>query len=337
MARPAFKPVRWHPPKAPGLSGPFTPNHALSDLERIDMPGIGPEDVAVDHRGRLYTGLADGRIVRFDERPPVVVANTHGRPLGIECSSDNQLVICDAERGLLRVNPDTGEVSVMVDQVDGQPLTVANNASIAADGAIYFSQSSTKYKLDQLKGDLLEHGGHGRLLRRNTDGSVDVLLTELQFANGVALAPDESFVLVAETGAYRIRRLWLTGAKAGRDEILIENLPGFPDNISLGSKNRFWVALPSERNALLDYLHKAPGFLRRIVWALPDRLQPEASRIGLLFAIDTDGVVTDVLHGDGRTFHYITGVREHGDCLYVGSLMESAVGRITHGVTRRSF
>jgi len=328
MARPRLRPVRWHPPKAPGLTGSFRPNHALRYLERIEMPGTGPEDIAVDAQGRLFTGLADGQIIRFDVSPPTVVANTSGRPLGIECAAKGHLIICDAERGLLKVNPDTGEVTVLVAEVAGEPLMVANNASIASDGTIYFSQSSTKFTLDQLKGDLLEHGGHGRLLRRNPDGQVEVLLTDLQFANGVALAPDESFVLVAETGAYRIRRLWLTGEHAGHDEILIDNLPGFPDNICLAPDGVFWVALPSERNALLDRLHNAPGFLRHVVWWLPDRFQPDASRIGLIFSIDSNGEVHKVLHGDGHAFHYITGMRQHGDVLYVGSLMESAVGRV---------
>jgi len=328
VARPRMTPVRWRAPRSAGLVGPFAANHALAGLIRIPIPGVGPEDIAVDQQGRMFTGVDDGRIVQFDCSPARVIATTHGRPLGIEVDARGHLIVCDAERGLLRVSPDDGRVEALVTEVGGKQLTVTNNASIAMDGTIYFSQSSTKFTLAELKGDLLEHGGNGRLLRRNPNGSVEVLLTDLHFANGVALAPDDSYVLVAETGAYRIRRLWLTGERAGTDEIIIDNLPGFPDNITLGTEGRFWVAIPSERNALLDRLLDAPGIFRQLLWALPDRLQPDATRIGLVVAIDGSGGVRACLHGDGRNFHYITGVREHAGVLYLGSLMEPAVASI---------
>jgi sugar lactone lactonase YvrE len=36
-----------------------------------------------------------------------------------------------------------------------------------------------------------------------------------RYANGVALAPDESFVAVVETCSMRVRRRWLKGPKVG--------------------------------------------------------------------------------------------------------------------------
>lgn len=331
MGKPKITPQRWRPPSAPGLVGLFARNAALADLTLIPVPGTGPEDVAFDSNGTMFTGLDDGRLLARDAGSSEwrVIANTGGRPLGIEVMADGQLVVCDAVAGLLMVNPQSGDLTVLVDSVAGQSLQVTNNASIARDGTIYFSQSSQRHRLEHLKADLLEHGEQGRLLRYAPDGTVDVLLDHLSFANGVCLAADESFVLVAETSAYRIRKFWLTGPKAGTDEVLIENLPGFPDNISLGSDDRFWVAMPSERNGLLDALLPRAPFLRRIVWALPDALQPEASRITFIFALNAQGEVVANLQADGSAFHYVTGVREHAGVLYLGSLMESAVARST--------
>ena len=313
-----------------GLTGYFAGNAALADLERWEIEGSGPEDVAVAPDGTVYTGLSDGRIMRL--LPPdgqaTLVCSTEGRPLGIEVDSDGTLVVCDAYRGLLRVHPASGEITVLVNELDGTPLRLVNNADICSDGCILFTESSTKFALEHFKADLLEHSCTGRLLRWSPDGTTEVLLGGLAFANGVALAADESHVLIAETAAYRIRRLWLSGPRAGESEILVNNLPGFPDNLSTGSAGRTWVALASRRNALLDRLLPLPGFLRSLIWALPDRLQPEASRIAFAIAVNPDGQVVSNLQGDGSRYHYVTGVREHDGWLYLGSLADSAVARI---------
>jgi sugar lactone lactonase YvrE len=330
MSKPRISPSRWQPPASTGLVGVFAPNDALMRLARIDVPGTGPEDIAFDAHGTMFTGLEDGRILAMPAEGSDwrLVTGTGGRPLGIEIHPDGYLIVCDAVRGLLRIDPDDGQVDVLVAAVNGEALLVTNNASVARDGTIYFSQSSRKFALEHLKADLLEHGEHGRLLRHTPDGQTEVLLEQLSFANGVCLSADESFLLIAETSAYRIRKYWLTGPESGRNEILIDNLPGFPDNISLGSDGRFWVAMPSERNALLDTLLPKPPFLRRVVWALPDALQPEASRITFVFALNGDGEVVSNLQADGKAFHYVTGVREHGGSLYLGSLMEAAIAKV---------
>lgn len=313
-----------------GLVGDFTPNVELVALRRIDVPGVGPEDVAFDALGTMFTGLEDGRIIAraSGEQSWREVANTHGRPLGVEVDQSGHLIVCDAVRGLLRVDPTSGSIDVLVDRIGNEPLIVANNASVAQDGTVYFSQSSYRHALEHLKADLLEHGECGRLLRHTPDGETDVLLHNLNFANGVCLSQDESYLLVAETSAYRVRKYWLTGERTGQSDVIIDNLPGFPDNISLGSDGRFWVAMPSERNALLDSLLNKPGFLRKVVWALPDSLQPDASRITFVIAIDGDGRVVANLQGDGRAFHYVTGVREREGTLYLGSLMEAAIAEV---------
>ncbi|MCW6008181.1 SMP-30/gluconolactonase/LRE family protein [Micromonospora sp. CPCC 205371] len=286
--------------------------------------GGGPEDVAVPPLGTVYTGVEEGRILAV---PPSgaarVVAETGGRPLGIEIAADGTLLVCDAYRGLLHVEPASGRFRVLVPA--GDQLTVCNNAAIAGDGTVYFSDSTRRFPLAHWRGDLLEHSGTGRLLRRTPDGAVDVLLDGLQFANGVALAADESFVVVAETGAYRLTRLWLTGSRAGQRDTLVDNLPGFPDNLSTGSDGRIWIAIGSPRNRLLDWAHARTPLIRRTVWALPEHLQPGPERTAWAMAVDGSGRVVADLQGAGDRYHFVTGVREHAGRLYLGSLVESAI------------
>ena len=327
MAKTPLLPRRWRPPQDVGLRGPFAPNSALARVDVIPLPGSGAEDVAVDGAGALYTGTREGYLLRVspDGRTIERLAQTGGRPLGIEVHPDGWLVVCDAPRGLLRVDTGDGEITELVTSVDGRTMRFTNNCAVAQDGTIYFSDSSMHFGLEEFKGDILSHTGTGRLIRRDPDGTVTVLLDDLDFANGVARATDESFILVAETGGYRITRLDLTGPEAGRRTVIIDNLPGMPDNMSTGSDGVFWIAMPSVRNRLLDLLLPRSGALRNAVWALPDRLQPDASRITWVVGINGEGDVMHNLQGPGRDFHYVTGVREHAGRLYLGSLVEPSI------------
>jgi sugar lactone lactonase YvrE len=253
------------------------------------------------------------------------VADTGGRPLGVELAGDGRLVICDAYRGLLRVDPADGTVETLVDTVDGARLRLCDNSAVGPDGAIYFSDSSRRFGLDHWQADLLEHSGTGRLLCRTPKGKVEVLADGLQFANGVALSADGSFVAVAETGAYRISRVWLTGEKAGQHDVLIDNLPGFPDNISTGTDGRLWVAIASPRNPVLDWAHARSPLLRKAIWSMPHQWQPKPKRTAWVLAVDATGKIVADLQGAGDRYHMVTGVREHNGKLYLGSLAEQSV------------
>ncbi|MGQ0839733.1 SMP-30/gluconolactonase/LRE family protein [Actinokineospora sp.] len=321
MRRPKIDPVVWRAPRA-GLR----PSPSLPPLTVRQVTGSGAEDVLVDERGNVFTGVADGRILRLtpDGRRLDTIADTGGRPLGLELYPDGRLLVCDAGRGLLLVDRAHGVVEVLVPA--GPGLRVCNNAAVAADGTVYFSDSSSRFDLEFWKADLLEHTGTGRLLRRAPDGTVDTLLGDLQFANGVALAPDESCVVVAEMWEYRLHRVWLTGERAGTSDVLADNLPGFPDNIATGSDGLIWIAMANPRDPLLDLLLRLPPVFRRAVWALPPKLQPAEKRVVWTRAIDAaTGATVHDFFGTSPDFHLVTGVREHHGTVYLGSLEEGAI------------
>lgn len=330
MSKPSIDPIVWHPPKAPAMDGVYARNQVLAGLELLHVPGTGPEDVAFDHDGRIVTGLDDGRICRLtpDGRTIEVLADTGGRPLGVEHRDDGRLVVCDAHKGLLLIDPASGIVEPLVTEVDGERLVLTNNAALHPDGSVLFTESSRRFPVEHFKADLLEHSATGRLLRWR-DGEVEVLLDGLAFANGVALTHDGDAVLVAETGAYRIVRLWLGGERAGQREVLVDNLPGFPDNLSTGPTGTVWVAMPTTRESTLDWLLPRNPALRKGVWALPDALQPDGERLTFVLGFDAEGQVTHNLQGPGDRMYRVTGVRQLGDQLVLGSLVAGAVGRIS--------
>lgn len=328
VPKPAVEPAVWSPPPDPGLTGDHARNQKLADGELWPVPDTGPEDVVLTEDGTLYTGTRDGSILRLSEGGDRVerVTRTGGRPLGIELLHDGRLLVCDADEGLLAIDPASGDIEVLVTEVDGERLRCTNNAAVAPDGTIWFTDSSRRFPVHHYKGDLIEHTGTGRLLRRDPDGTIETVVDGMHFANGVTLDPAGDFVLVAETGMYRIVRLWLTGEKQGRTDVFAE-MPGFPDNLSTGPTGTVWCAVASSRNKLLDLLLDKPPALRRMVWNLPDAVQPGPAKEAILFGYDRNGRVTHNLQSHGGEFIVATGAREHDGWLYVGSLESAAVLR----------
>lgn len=331
-----FEPVVWKPVAAP--SAEAYPDHGqLRNIERLaDGIGIGPEGIAIDHKGQIYAGYADGRVMRFDGDggDPVLLANTGGRPLGISVG-DKGVFVADARRGLLQIKDD-GSVMVLSTGADGQPFRFVDDvAQSPVDPYLYFTDASARFGIDDLMADVLEHGDSGRLLRYDpATGETKTLMRGLHFANGVVVGPGASYLLVSETNEYRIWRYWLKGVKAGQQEIFVDNLPGFPDNLSI-SGDHVWQALYAPRKPALDTLADRPK-LRKLAYRLPKFLQPKPVLHSWVLSFDFNGkLVRDLQYGGDpsdadapKPYGPITSVRQVGDTLYFGSLSDAAIGRL---------
>lgn len=286
----------------------------LSDPASLEYLGVGacvgPEDAAVDAQGRIYGGGIEatdafdtGRIMRFqpDGSQPEVFAETGGRPLGLHFDAAGNLIVADSYKGLLSVAPD-GSVTLLSIEADGVPFNLTDDVDIAEDGLMYFSDATYKYNLKDLLLDFYEGVPHGRLLVYDpTTKSTTALLEDLFFANGVAVSPDQSFVLVTETGNLRVTRYWLTGPKQGQSDIFIDGLLGWPDGISSNGKDGFWLALFSEEH-------------------------------GFILGLDMEGNVVHNIRLEVSpipgSYAPITSVEEHDGQLYLGSTMMESIGRM---------
>ena len=324
-------PVVWQPPPAPPLEGVYAYNAKLKGIERLAQgAGAGPEAIAFSPDGRLYTGYGDGRIVSMaaDGSAVTEVVNTGGRPLGLAFTAAGDLVIADARRGLLQHG---GDLAVLATGADGVPFGFTDDVDRDRAGTrLYFSDASHKFGYGKHMIDILEHGPNGRLVEYDVaTKQTRVLLSGLHFANGVAVGPDDAFVLVNETGAYRVLRYWLKGEKAGTHDVFIDNLPGFPDNVTYNKKGVFWVAIVAPRDALLDQLLPGSPYLRTVVAKLPAFLQPRPKKHAFVLGLDLDGkVVANLQYAGADAYAPITSVRESGPWLYFGSLTYPAIGRL---------
>jgi sugar lactone lactonase YvrE len=338
------EPVAWQAPSAPGYVGPHAPNQRLAPLRLIPVdPEIGPEHIEFGPDGLLYTGSLSGAVLRMnaDGSAPAVVARTGGRPLGIAFDAGGQLLIADAMRGLLAVDA-AGEVRVLTDRVDGTPILYADAVVVAADGRILFTDATQRISprtlgtFDAALFDILEHSCTGRVLEFDpARGSTRIVARGLCFPNGIALTADEQALLVAETGTYRVLKIarnsddvdvgaaLRTGA-AGVT-VLLDNLPGFPDNLTRGQDGRYWTGFTKPRSATVDAMSGKP-WLRAMTLRLPRFLWPVPPAYGHVLAFDESGRVLLDLQDPGGRLPETSGVTERNGMLYVQSLHAPAFG-----------
>ena len=302
----------------------------MPPLTLVEAPGLGPEDAVVTADGTVFSALRDeGLLLRVAPGAAAAapVARLGGRGLGCELLPDGRVLVCNADLGLQAVDPEAGAVEALLGEAQGHPFGVCNNASVARDGTIYVSESSRAYDLTHYRRDIVEDTRSGRLLRWRPGTEPEVLLDGLAFANGVALAPDESFVLVAETGKGRIHRVSLPGGEAS----VFADVPGFPDNLSVGERPApdggplFWCAVPALPALQMAGIHGLPRGLRKLIARVPERFGPKAPDCCRVAAYDQAGTVVHLFDGDPATYHHVTGVRERGGRVWMGSIHERAL------------
>jgi sugar lactone lactonase YvrE len=334
-------PVSWESPPNSGLTGIFSPNGMLTKAQLIKLGDHeGPEAIAFTQDGRLITGTSDGHILRIDPRTGDVesMGNTGGRPLGLTMDSKGNLYIADAIKGLLLRTPD-GSFKPLCQTVERLRVGFADDVTVSRAGMLYFTDASTRFSPAEYGGpyeasrlEIVEHEGTGRVIECDPiTGESRVLAKGLVLANGITLTHDERALLIVETGAYAVRRHWLSGPRAGRTLQFVEGLPGFPDNISRGRDGRYWIGLVSPRNMLLDALSESPG-ARAVIQRLPRWMQPDAKAFGHIVAIDGSGEVVASLQDPTGRVGFTVGVHETREQLYISRLRGDAIAVVPNGV-----
>ena len=336
------EPKAWDAPKNLGYSGVHQTNSRLSLASVIVLgdehnaesksekgsPNFGPEDFALRSDGTIATATHSGHIMLLAPNDTRFVpwVNTGGRPLGIEFDANDNLIVADAYLGLLCISP-LGDIKLLTNSVDGTPIVYADDVDIAENGLIYFSDATTKFGAKEYGGtlsgsllEILEHAGNGRLLKYDPATKVTSLVMDgLTFANGVAISENQQYVLVNETGSYRVLQYFIAGPKFGTTKVFIDNLPGFPDNIAKALDGGYWLDFASPRSNSLDNLSNSP-FLRKVVQRLPAFMRPKASNYGHVIKISEKGKVIVDLQDPSGAYPLTTGVLETADKLYISSL-----------------
>jgi ribose transport system permease protein len=251
---------------------------------------------------------------------------------------DGGLVVCIGGMGLYRVDKQRNVHKLTAETnrsafsiIDDSRMRLADDLDIAADGKVYFSEATIRFGFEEWVVDALEGRGNGRIIRYDpAAGTTRTILRNLLFANGMCLAHDGKSVLFAETWGCRVSRCWLEGPKAGKTEIVIPDLPGYPDNINRGSGGAYWVALAGTRTPSYDLAMTMPAFRRRMARRVPgdEWLFPNVNA-GCVIHFDATGHVLETLWDHAGANHpAITSMREHRGYLYLGGVTNNRIGRI---------
>ncbi|XP_008802475.1 protein STRICTOSIDINE SYNTHASE-LIKE 4-like [Phoenix dactylifera] len=314
-------------------SSRITPNNLLKTVDRLGEGRLeGPEAVCVDGEGTLYTATRDGWIKRMQPNGSWEDWKQPGGSalLGIAVSMTGDILVCDADKGLLRVGEDG--VATLASEVDGSPIIFADDVVEASDGSVYFSDASTKFGFHDWFLDLLEARPHGRLLRYDPfTKKTYVVLANLTFANGVTLSQDQDFLVVCETWRFRCLKHWLKGEQEGKTEVFIDNLPGGPDNINLAPDGSFWIALLQLRSRWIDWIH-CSCMTKRVLATFPklvEIINPMKSG-AMVVNVASNGKITRMLDdSDGTVMSFVTSAMEFDGHLYLGSLQTNFIGKLS--------
>jgi ribose transport system permease protein len=324
-----------------GKGGPFEQNDKLRDVTLIGLGRIeAPEDVILDRHDNLYAGSRHGDVIRFlapDYETMEVFAHIGGQPLGMAFDRKDNLYICIGGMGLYRIAPD-GAVEKATDETnrslrsvnDDSRLRLADDLDITDNGLIFFSEATIRYEMDEWPVDGLEGRGNGRIICYDTNtGRTHTAIRGLKFPNGICVASDGQSILFAETFGCSVKRYWFDGPKKGAVEIVMDNLPGYPDNINLASDGNYWLALVGMRSPSLDLAWKMPGFRNRMAKRVPvdEWLFPNINT-GCVVKFNERGEILDSLWDlKGLNHPMITSMREHRGYLYLGGIANNRIGR----------
>ena len=335
-------PKAWEAPPDAGFSGSFAPNNALTEAEAVPLPEgySGPEAVLIRGDGSLVISTHEGAVLQraMGAEQFTVLVETGGRPLGLAETDNGELLIADAYLGLLLFDSQN-RLQVLVDKVEGEPLGYVNSVAYQPGGWIYFTDSSAKFHARPAGGtypasllDIMEHGGHGRLFvyDMQTQALVEVA-HGFNFANGVAVVAGDvegkATVFVNETGNYRVLAFDLLDGVVQSQRSLIENLPGFPDNLTLAPDGGLWFGLVSPRSPLLDALDDKP-WLRKLVQRLPAVIRPKAQHYGAIVKVSQTGEILHQLQDPEGQIYTTTGAAESDTFLYISRLHGDFLARV---------
>ena len=324
-------PLAWQAPAAPGYVGIHQANTRLQGARTIDLNGeAGPEHVAVGPDGMLYMGVTSGRVLRMrpDGSGQQVFAITGGRPLGIAFDAAGKLIVADAIKGLLSIGTD-GRVDLLADRAANAALRFVDAVVIASNGKIYFSDASMRFgpaqwgsTLEAAMLDIFEQSSTGRVLEYDPSSKiVRIVVSGLSFANGLALSADESSLFVSESGKYRVWKFAVTADRldvaqpSAQATVVLDNLPGYPDNLMRGLDGKLWLGLAGPRNEL-DAMAQRP-FLRQLALRIPRAFWSKPKPYGHVMAFAENGTVLADLQDPGGSSPLTTGVTETAGRLYI--------------------
>lgn len=192
-----------------------------------------PESVTVGPDGALWCGGEQGQVFRIAGQVIETVASNQGFNLGLAFLDTTTVAVCDLARpAVWLLDLTTRSFTPLDGTIPGHRLLSPNAVVPLPDDSMLVSDSG------------VAHTPQPGILRYHRDGGAEVWFGEpLDFANGMALSPDQRHVYVAESWAHRVRVIDITPGtwRPGGSSIYAELGDAIPDGLCVDADGVLYV------------------------------------------------------------------------------------------------
>ena len=203
-----------------------------------------------------------------------IIRESSGESNGMTFDKQGRVVICEmVNRRLTRMENNT--YTVVADKVDGKRLNRPNDVIGKSDGSLYFTNPGRE-RLEPADVDL----DTNNVLRVKPDGSVDVIIPQFDYPNGLAFSPDEKILYVANTRPDKFIMAYDVNADGtvsnGRHFAdMSSEEAGVPDGMKVDVEGRVYCTGPGgcwvfEPSGELIGIIKLPEYPANCGWGGPD-------------------------------------------------------------------
>jgi gluconolactonase len=237
----------------------FTARQGNATLQRI-WHGMGPE-ASLWHEGPCWMGdwgcllwsdIPNHRVLRWveDDGHVSVFQTESGYSNGHTRDREGRLIACEHDTRRVRRREHDGTWTVLIDTFNGKKLNAPNDAVVANDGAIWFT--------DPGYGILGPYEGHIAKFELPTNvyrldphtGKASVVVDDFRRPNGLAFSPDEKKLYIIDTGATdgpqypaHIRVFDVVDGKSLRgSKVFADFRPGFTDGLRPDTDGNMWCS-----------------------------------------------------------------------------------------------
>lgn len=184
----------------------------------------------------LQKGQAANTASSFEDR---LVNTTGSLPNGLAFDTNGDLLIANFGTDQVERMTRTGETSVILDNIDGQPLGKANFVTRDSRGRLWLTVTTT---LNPWTDHVKTNSRDGYIALIDERGA-RIVADNLCGTNELRFDANEDWLYVAETTARTITRFRVDGDTLKDREIYGSVLPGFCDGIALDAYGNVWTTL----------------------------------------------------------------------------------------------
>ncbi len=188
----------------------------------------------------LFSDIPAGRIYAWTPAGATIWREPSGNSNGLVLDSERRLIACEhGNRRVSRTEAD-GSVVTLADRYEGKRLNSPNDAVVASDGTIYFTDPPYGIQPEEQ-----EQACNGVYRIRN-GGTIERVFDDFERPNGLAFSPDETVLFVADSRRRHIRAFDHTPDGTLTNSRIICDMdhpqPGSPDGMTIDMEGRLYVA-----------------------------------------------------------------------------------------------